>query len=115
MKKARPIKVKLSDLELDPVGDMLVAGENMKPYISHLKAQMTGADIEATLAAIAALPVEKRYLFRIEQCLGWALADFDSETAKLDAPYMPDLAATIMNLKVRVYQLLRLLEVLQGE
>src|SRR5262245_16609831 len=96
--------IRLKDINTHPVGDMLAASENMEPYINHYGALVTDGESEQTLKAIASLPVEKRYITRVMQCLDWALADFDSETVKLDLPYLPELAGAIETLRLRAWQ-----------
>ena len=99
-------KIKVEDIQTDPVGDMLVSGDALKPYMLHYAAVMTGQDSDSTLQTIAALPIEKRYLFRVAQCLDWALADYDGETAKLDLPYIPNLEELTKKLQMRELKLL---------
>jgi hypothetical protein len=112
--KKRIVRIKLKDIKTDPVGDMLVEGDTLKPYIDHYCALMTGRNSDQTLKVIAALPEEKRYLFRVVQCLDWELADCDSETAKLDMPYVTDLAEVTQKLHLRLMQLADLLRALKG-
>ena len=77
--------------EPDAAADMLTEDENMRPYLAYFAAvRGDGGDLRAAAAAIAALPKEKRYLYRVFQSLDCALADFDNETAKLDLRYMDD-------------------------
>lgn len=106
--------VLLKDIKTDPAGDMLVKGKDMRPYINHYKAVLSGEDSNATLKIIAGLPSEKRYLSRVVQCLDWALADFDSETAKLDMPYISDLDEVQAKLQHRLMQLNILFQTLKG-
>lgn len=113
--KGKILQIPLSQIEADPVGDMLAESESLRPYIDHYCALMKGADSDKTLRVIADLPVEKRYLFRVVQCLDWALADYDDETAKLDMPYMPDLGDITEKLRLRAWQLIDLLRALEGK
>jgi hypothetical protein len=113
--KGKIVQIPLSEIETDPVGDMLTNSESLKPYIDHYCAVMTGRDSERTLRAIAELPVEKRYLSRALQCLDWALADYDSSTVELDMPYMPDLEDIKEKLRIRLWQLRDLLATLAGK
>jgi hypothetical protein len=109
------VRIPLSQIDTDPAGDMLAESKDIKPYIDHYCALVTGVDSEKTLAAIAALPVDKRYLFRVVQCADWALADYDSSTVKLDIPYMPDLESIKEKLRVRLWQLRDLVATLEGK
>ena len=114
MSKSKVTRIPLSQITTDPVGDMLAESEAIKPYIDHYRALMTGGDSDTTLHTIASLPIEKRYLSRVAQCLDWALADWDNETAKLDMPYMPDLEEIKEKLRIRSWQLRALLATLEG-
>ena len=62
----------------------LVRSERMKPYLAFLKAQMSGQDTEPYLAALAALPLEERYVWRVVSALKWAFCDLDTENAIAD-------------------------------
>jgi hypothetical protein len=62
----------------------LVRSERMKPYLAFLKAQMAGQDTEPYLAALAVLPLEARYVWRVVSALKWAFCDLDTENAIAD-------------------------------
>jgi len=62
----------------------LVRSERMKPYLALLKAQIGGQDTEPYLAALAALPLEERYAWRVISALKWAFCDLDTENAIAD-------------------------------
>lgn len=115
MNKPKIKQIPLSQIETDPVSDMLVESESLKPYIDHYCALMQGGDSNKTLGVIAALPVEKRYLSRVIECLDWALADYDSSTVSLDMPYMPDLEDQKEKLWNRAWQVRHLLATLEGK
>jgi hypothetical protein len=112
--KMKITKIPITAIKCDPVGDMLARSDDIQPYIKHYAALMSGGDSEKTLAVIAALPKDKRYLSRVLQCLAWALADFDSETVKLDLPYMDSLDAIKEELAKREWQLRELRRTLGG-
>ena len=113
--KQKTLRIPLSQIEPDPVGDMLAESDGVKPYINYYCALATGVGIRKTLAVMAALPVDKRYLFRLVQCLDWALADYDDCTVELDMPYMPDLENIKERLQIRLWQLRDLLATLGGK
>src|SRR5699024_6302421 len=50
----------------------------MKPYVKTLTALISGTDPTVAMEELAALPLEKRYTWRIASALKWAFADFDS-------------------------------------
>ena len=108
------VKIKLSDLETDPVSDMLTNSDHIKPYIDHYVARDSGGDTAKTLAVIATLPKGERYLTRIIQCLAWALSDYTSDTVRMDLPFISaeDLAQMEEELAIREWQLRDLRKVL---
>jgi hypothetical protein len=117
MKKSngKVVRIPLSQVDTDPVGDMLAESDAIRPYIDHYCALMGRGDTEKTLGVIAALPVDKRYLSRVVQCLDWALADYDSCSIELDMPHMPDLEEIKEKLRFRLWQLRILLTKLEGK
>jgi len=62
----------------------LVRSERMKPYLALLKAQIGGQDTEPLLTALAALPLEERYVWRVISALKWAFCDLETENAIAD-------------------------------
>jgi hypothetical protein len=62
----------------------LVRSERMKPYLAVLKAQIAGRDTEPYLKALAALPLEERYVWRVTSALKWAFCDLETESAIAD-------------------------------
>jgi hypothetical protein len=61
---------------------MLTDDEIMRPYLAYFAACQGKGDLAAAATAIAVLPKEKRYLYRIFQSLDWGtrrLRQRDSE------------------------------------
>jgi hypothetical protein len=80
-----PIKqVPLSDLKMEPSGEDLLESAAMEPYMNLAVAMMGGKDPGPAIEALAALPLEKRYVWRVASALKWAFADFDTVTVKAD-------------------------------
>jgi hypothetical protein len=80
---------KISNLPINEIhsedgAQELVRSEKMKPYFALLKAQMSGQDTEPYLAALAALPLEERYVWRVISALKWAFCDLETESAIAD-------------------------------
>jgi len=73
-----------SEIHSEAGAEELVRSEKMKPYLALLKAQMSGQDTEPYLAALAALPLEERYAWRVISALKWAFCDLDTENAIAD-------------------------------
>jgi hypothetical protein len=89
----------------------------MKPYLAILKAQMSGQDTEPYLAALAALPLEERYVWRVISALKWAFCDLDTETAIADLHTLSeaDLKKVVEPLSLRAIQFCMFVNALIGE
>ncbi len=59
---------------------------------------------------IKALPLEKRYIWRIVQALDWGFADFDSETVRIDLDLLSDADRKEMDTKLEEVQRTRLVQ-----
>ena len=66
-----PEKIPIHALRTEPGAQELVRSEKMKPYLDLLKAQIGGEDAEPYRAALAALPLEDRYIWRVVSALKW--------------------------------------------
>ena len=73
----------ISEIHSEAGAQDLVQSERMKPYLAFLKAQMAGQDTEPYLVALAALPLEERYVWRVVSALKWA---FVTLTRKIRLP-----------------------------
>jgi hypothetical protein len=56
----------------------------MEPYVNLAVAMMRQQDLEPAVAELAALRLEKRYVWRIASALKWAFADFDTLNVEAD-------------------------------
>lgn len=74
----------ISEIHSEEGAQDLVRSERMKPYLTLLKAQMAGLDTEPHFAALAALPLEERYVWRVISALKWAFCDLETESAIAD-------------------------------
>ena len=95
----------------------LVRSERMKPYLAFLKAKISGQDTEPYLAALAALPLEARYVWRVVSALKWAFCDLDTESAIADLHTLPeeDLKRVVEPLSLRAIQFCLFVNALVGE
>lgn len=71
-------------LKSEEPAENLLDSPEMEPYLSLAMAEMRGADMEAELQALRALPLEKRYIWRVASALKWAFADFDTANVRAD-------------------------------
>jgi hypothetical protein len=61
---------------------------SMEPYLAYIQAKMTGVGREEAAKAIADLPLEKRYIWRIASSLKRAFVDFDKSSLRADLSTM---------------------------
>ena len=112
--KPEPIPIK--DLISKDGAHELATSEAMQPYLRLLKAGLQGKDPTPHVEEIAALPLEKRYIWRIASALRWAFADFDSVYVPVDRETLSvgDLDKVIEFLRYRPMQLCLFLKALVG-
>ena len=107
----------ISEIHSEDGVQELVRSEKMKPYLAILKAQMSGQDTEPHLAALAALPLEERYVWRVMSALKWAFCDLDTENAIADLHTLSedDLKKVLEPLSLRAIQFCLFVNALIGE
>lgn len=107
----------ISEIHSEDGAQELIRAERMKPYLAFLKAQMGGQDIEPYLAALSALPLEARYVWRVVSALKWAFCDLDTETAIADLHTLSeaDLKKVVEPLSLRAIQFCMFVNALIGE
>jgi hypothetical protein len=76
--------VPVKDLKIDPLAEDLLDSPAMQPYMDLAVAMMGQRDVGPATAEIAALPLEKRYVWRVASALQWAFADMDTLTVEVD-------------------------------
>ena len=109
--------ITISEIHSEEGAQDLVRSERMKPYLAFLKAQMSGQDTEPYLAALAALPLEERYVWRVISALKWAFCDLDTENAIADVHTLSeeDLKKVVEPLSLRAIQFCLFVNALIGE
>ena len=107
----------ISDIHSEDGAQELVRSERMKPYLALMKAQIGGQDTEPYLAALAALPLEERYVWRVISALKWAFCDLDTENAIADVRTLSeeDLKKVVEPLSLRAIQFCLFVNALIGE
>ena len=110
-------RVPISEIHSEDGAQELVRSEKMKPYLALLRAQMSGQDTEPYLVALAALPLEERYVWRVVSALKWAFCDLDTETAIADLHTLSeaDLKKVVEPLSLRAIQFCMFVNALLGE
>ena len=106
-----------SEIHSEAGAQELVRSEKMKPYLALMKAQIAGQDTEPYLAALAALPLEERYVWRVISALKWAFCDLDTENAIADVHTLSeeDLKKVVEPLSLRAIQFCLFVNALIGE
>ena len=109
--------VPISEIHSEDGARDLVRSERMKPYLAFLKAQISGEDTEPYLAALAALPLEERYVWRVMSALKWAFCDLDTENAIADLHTLSEeeLRKVVEPLSLRAIQFCLFVNALIGE
>ncbi|MHB1954887.1 MAG: hypothetical protein ACYCOU_14200 [Sulfobacillus sp.] len=109
--------IAINELNIEEGAQELVRSEKMKPYLALLKAQMGGQDIEPHLDALAALPLEERYVWRVISALKWAFCDLETESVTADLHTLggQDLKKVVEPLTLRATQFCLFVNVLLGE
>jgi hypothetical protein len=107
----------ISEIHSEDGAQELVRSEKMKPYLALMKAQIAGQDTEPYLAALAALPLEERYVWRVISALKWAFCDLDTENAIADVRTLSeeDLKKVVEPLSLRAIQFCLFVNALIGE
>jgi hypothetical protein len=110
-------RLPISEIHSEDGAQELVRSEKMKPYLALMKAQIAGQDTEAYLAALAALPLEERYVWRVISALKWAFCDLDTENAIADVHTLSeeDLKKVVEPLSLRAIQFCMFVNALIGE
>ena len=84
-KKSDPIEhVPIRDFKIEPEAEELLESAAMRPYINLALAIMQGQGLGPAVEELAALPIEKRYTWRVASALKWAFADFDTINVEAD-------------------------------
>jgi hypothetical protein len=116
MSKKKIQRVPIKNIVSEDGAHELASSEAMQPYLELLKAEMQGHDITPQVEEIAALPLEKRYIWRIASALKWGFADFDSVYVPVDRETLSpeDLGKVVELLRFRPMQLCMFLKALLG-
>jgi hypothetical protein len=109
--------VPIQDLKMEEGAEDILDSPEMQPYMRLAMASLQGEDAKKEIEEIAALPLEKRYVWRVASALKWAFADFDSFNVEADRQTLsPEDRARLLDLlKHRPLQFLMFLSALLGE
>ena len=109
--------IPIDDLRTEAGSEELVRSESMKPYMELLMAEMGGRDTSPVLAALAALPLEQRYVWRVVSALKWGLCDLETENVAADIATLSeqDIRSVAESLALRAMQFSLFVKALVGE
>jgi len=112
-----PKQVPIRDLKVDPTAEDLMDSPAMQPYMNLALAVMGKKDVRPAVEELAALPLEKRYTWRVASALKWAFADFENLNVVADRRTLSqeDLDKLVDLVRVRPLQFCLFLAALFGE
>jgi len=116
MSKKKITRMPIKNIVSEEGAHELASSEAMQHYLELLKAEIQGRDITPQVEEIAALALEKRYIWRIASALKWGFADFDSVYVPVDRETLSaeDLGKVVDLLRFRPMQLCMFLKALLG-
>lgn len=117
MPEQSPKYIPIDALRVESGSEELVNSESMKPYLELLMAEMEGRDTSRALAALAALPLEQRYVWRVMSALKWGLCDLETENVAADIATLSeqDLKSVAEPLALRAMQFSLFVKALVGD
>jgi hypothetical protein len=78
-------QVPMSEIASEEGASELLSSPEMHPYMRlMMKGMVDESTIQSELDEMAALPLEKRYVWRVASALKWGFADFDSVNVAVD-------------------------------
>jgi hypothetical protein len=112
-----PKQIPIRDLKIDPTAEDLLTSLAMQPYMNLTMAVMGHKDVGPAIEEITALPLEKRYTWRVASALKWAFTDFENLNVVADRRTLSqeDLDKLVDLLRVRPLQFCLFLSALFGE
>ena len=117
MNEDKPKSIPLKDLVSEDGAHELATSPDMQPYLRLIKAGMQDRDTTPHMEEIAAIPLERRYVWRVASALKWAFADLETVSVNVDRETLSkeDLKKLIELLRLRPTQLCIFLKALLGE
>ena len=109
-------KIPIKNLRQEEGAHELATSPDMEPYLRLIKAGMQDHDTTPHMEEIAALPLEKRYVWRVASALKWAFADLETVSVTVDRQTLSkeDLKKLIELLRFRPIQFCMFLKALVG-
>jgi hypothetical protein len=113
-KKSKPIPIK--DLISGDGAHEMATSPDMQPYLRLIAAGLQDYETTPHMETIAAIPLEKRYVWRVASALKWAFADLETVSVNVDRETLSeeDLRKVIELLRFRPIQFCMFLKALVG-
>jgi hypothetical protein len=117
MSDKKPKSIPLNKLISEDGAHELATAPDMQPYLRLIKAGLQDRDTTPHLEEISALPLEKRYIWRVASALKWAFVDLETVSVNVDRQTLSkeDLGKVVELLRLRPMQLCLFLKALLGE
>jgi hypothetical protein len=110
-------RIPIRDLKIEPGAEDLIDSPAMEPYAKLALAVMGHKDVAPAIEEITALPLEKRYTWRVASALKWAVADFENLNVVADRRTLcqEDFGKLVDLIRVRPLQFCMFLAALFGQ
>jgi len=110
------VTIPVSAISLEQGAEELLRSPEAQPYRRLAEAVVTGRDTGPALREISALPLEKRYLWRVVSALKWAFVDLEDLNIEADTETLPleDLKKVVSLVRLRPMQFCLFLSALVG-
>jgi hypothetical protein len=117
MSDKKPKAIPIKDLISEDGAHELATSPDMQPYLRLIEAGMQDRDTTPHMEEIAAIPLEKRYVWRVASALKWAFADLETVSVNVDRETLSkeDLKKLTELLRLRSMQLCMFLKALLGQ
>ncbi len=114
MSKKKITRVPIKAIVSEDGAHELATSPDMQPYLRLIKAGLQDKDITPHVEEIAALPLEKRYIWRVASALKWAFADLETVSVAVDLETLSpeDLGKVVELLRLRPMQFCMFLKAL---
>ena len=114
MSKKKIKRVLIKDIVSEDGAHELATSPDMQPYLRLIKAGLQDKDTTPHVEKIAALPLEKRYIWRVASALKWAFADLETVSVAVDLETLSpeDLGKVVELLRLRPMQFCMFLKAL---
>src|SRR5580700_4825929 len=117
MNEEKPKPIPIKDLISEDGAQELATSPDMQPYLRLITAGLQNHDTTPHMEEIAAIPLEKRYVWRVASALKWAFADLETVSVNVDRETLSkeDLKKLTELLRLRSMQLCMFLKALLGQ